>query len=246
MKKIVEFAYSAIVYVMFLGTFLYAVGFTGNLVVPKSIDSGAEQNTATALLINALLLGLFAIQHSVMARPGFKACWTKIIPKTIERSTYVLATNLCLILLYWKWVPLKGIIWDVQIPIVAGFMWALFTLGWLIVLITTFSINHFDLFGTRQTFYPLVKKEAPPIAFMKKGLYKFCRHPIMLGFIIAMFASPTMSVGHLFFAVMATAYIFIALIFEERDLENALGEHYKEYQKTTPKICPFSFFKKTT
>ena len=244
MKKIIEFAYSLIVYVMFLGTFMYAVGFIGNFIVPKSIDSGVEQNTVTALLINSLLLGLFAMQHSVMARPGFKAHWTKIIPKTIERTTYVLAANLCLILLFWQWAPLKGIVWDIQTPIVAGFMWALFALGWLIVLVSTFLINHFDLFGTRQTFYPLINKETPSIVFIKKGLYKFCRHPIMLGFIIAFFAIPTMSMGHLFFAAMATGYILIALIFEERDLENAHGEHYREYKRTTPKICPFSFSKR--
>lgn len=244
MRKSIEFAYSLVVYVMFLGTFLYAVGFTGNLVVPKSIDSGIQQNTVTALLINSLLLGLFAVQHSVMARPGFKARWTQIIPKTIERSTYVLATNICLILLFAFWVPLRAVVWDFSGTALASVMWALFALGWLIVLVSTFLINHFDLFGTRQTFYPFVNKEAPPITFMKKGLYKFCRHPIMLGFIVAFFAAPVMTAGHLFFAVMATGYIFIALIFEERDLANAHGEHYREYQRTTPRICPFSFFKK--
>lgn len=244
MKKNFAFLYSTVVYVMFLGTFLYAVGFIGNLVVPKTIDSGVEQSTMAALFINSLLLGLFAIQHSVMARPGFKAVWTKIIPKTIERTTYVLATNLCLILLYVKWVPMNGIIWDIQSPAGASVMWAIYAVGWLIVLTSTFLINHFDLFGTRQTFYPLINKEAPPITFVKRGLYNLCRHPIMLGFIVAFFAAPTMSIGRLFFAVMATGYILIALIFEERDLENAHGDDYREYKKTTPRICPFSFFKK--
>ena len=244
MKKVFEYTYSVVIYIMFLGTFLYAIGFVGNFMVPKSIDSGVEQSLAKALFVNALLLGLFAIQHSVMARPAFKEHWTKIVPKTIERSTYVLATNLCLILLYCLWIPMKTIIWNFQGTFLAGILWALFAAGWLIVLISTFLINHFDLFGLRQTYYPLVNKEAPPIAFSKKGLYQFCRHPIMLGFIIGMFVTPTMTVGHLFFAVMATGYIFIGLIFEERDLVNLIGEDYKKYQKDVPKICPFSFGKK--
>ena len=241
MKRTIEFAYSIVVYVMFLGTFLYAVGFVGNLAVPKGIDDGAPGPLAVSLLVNALLLGLFAIQHSVMARPGFKARWTKIVPRTIERSTYVLATNICLILLFWKWQPLTQVIWDLRSPLLSGLMWALFALGWGIVLVATFTIDHFDLFGLRQTYYPFMGREAPPIHFVKRGLYKFCRHPIMLGFIIAMFATPAMTLGHLFFASMATAYILIALYFEERDLINAHGEHYHEYRRTTPKLCPFSF-----
>lgn len=243
MRKTIEFAYSLIVYVMFLGTFLYAIGFIGNWIVPKSIDSGIERSLPSALIINSLLLGLFALQHSVMARPGFKKQWTRIIPASVERATYVLATNLCLILLYWKWAPVKSIVWNVQPPLLAGMMWALFALGWLIVLTSTFAINHFDLFGLRQTYYPFINKEAPPVVFMKKWLYNHCRHPIMLGFIIAMFATPVMTAGHLFFAAMATTYIFIALIFEERDLEQNHGEHYREYKKTTPKLCPFPFRK---
>ena len=244
MKKIIEFSYSIVIYVMFLFTFLYAIAFVGNFPVPKTIDSGVEQSMGMALMVNALLLGLFAIQHSVMARPVFKAQWTKIVPKTIERSTYVLAANLCLILLFWKWIPMKGIVWEISAPFFANIMWGIFAIGWLIVLAATFMISHFDLFGLRQTFNPLMNKEMPALEFKKAWLYKYCRHPIMLGFMIGMITTPVMTVGHLFFAVMCIAYIFIALIFEERDLVNVIGEPYKEYQRTVPKICPFSFGKK--
>jgi len=243
MIKVIEFFYSIVVYIMFLFTFLYAMGFVGNFLVPKSIDSGIEQGLGMALVVNTLLLGLFAIQHSVMARPTFKAQWTKIIPKTIERSTYVLATNLCLILLYWKWIPMKGIVWEIQSPLFVNIMWVLFATGCLIVLTSTFMINHFYLFGLRQTFNSLTNKETPALEFKKAWLYKYCRHPIMLGFMIAFVATPVMTVGHLFCAVMCIAYIFIALIFEERDLVNAIGEPYKEYQRTVPNVCPFSFGK---
>jgi len=243
MIKVIEFIYSVVIYIMFLFTFLYAIAFVGNLPVPKSIDSGIEQGLGAALLVNALLLGLFAIQHSVMARPAFKTQWTKIVPKTIERSTYVLATNLCLILLFWKWVPMKTIVWEVHSPLFANILWGIFAAGWLIVLAATFMINHFDLFGLRQTFNPLMNKEIPALEFKKAWLYKYCRHPIMLGFIIAMVATPVMTAGHLFFAVMCIGYIFIALTFEENDLVNAIGEPYKEYQRTVPKVCPFSFGK---
>ena len=244
MRKIIAFSYSIVIYVMFLGTFFYAIGFVGNFIVPKSIDSGTEQGLGMSLLVNALLVGLFAIQHSVMARPAFKIVWTKIVPKTIERSTYVLATNFCLILLYWKWIPMKGIIWEIQSPLFTNIIWAIFTTGCLIILASTFTINHFDLIGLKQTFNPLMSKEAPTLEFKTTWFYKFCRHPIMFGFMIAMVATPVMTLGHLFFAVMCITYIFIALIFEERDLLNAIGEPYKEYQRTVPKICPFSFGRK--
>jgi len=243
MKKIFAYTYSIVIYIMFLGTFFYTIGFVGNFIVPKSIDSGVEQGLAKTLFVNILLLGLFAIQHSVMARPAFKERWTKIIPKTIERSTYVLATNLCLILLFWLWIPMKGFVWNFQGIFWTGILWTLFAAGCLIVLISTFLINHFELMGLRQTYYPLVNKEIPPIAFSKNGFYQFCRHPMMFGFIIALFVTPTMTVGHLFFAVIVTSYIFIALIFEEKDLVNLIGENYKQYQKDVPKLCPFSFGK---
>ena len=244
MRKVLEYTFSIVVYIMFLFTFLYAVGFIGGFVVSKTIDSGAQQGGAVALFVDSLLLGLFAIQHSVMARPAFKNFWTTIIPKTVERSIYVLAANICLILLYIFWIPLKAVVWDFTGTFLEAVLWALFALGWLIVLLSTFLINHFELFGLRQTFYPLINKEAPPLGFCKKGLYNYCRHPIMFGFIIAFFMTPKMTVGHLFFAAMATGYIFIALIFEERDLVKFIGDEYKQYQKDVPKVCPFSFGKK--
>jgi len=161
MKKIFEYTYSIVIYIMFLGTFLYTIGFVGNFIVPKSIDSGVEQGLAKTLFVNLLLLGLFAIQHSVMARPAFKERWTKIIPKTIERTTYVLATNLCLILLFCLWIPMKGFVWNFQGIFWTGILWTLFATGCLIVLISTFLINHFELIGLRQTYYSLVNKEIP-------------------------------------------------------------------------------------
>jgi len=167
-KKVFEFTYSVIIYVMFLGVFLYAIGFVGNLLVPKSVDSGVEQGLAKVLVVNTLLLGLFAMQHSFMARPAFKEHWTKIVPKTIERTTYVLATNLCLILLFTFWIPMKGIVWDFQGTFLGGILWGFFALGWVLVLTSTFLINHLELFGVRQTYYPLINKEAP-CSFMNSG-----------------------------------------------------------------------------
>ena len=244
MRKIIEFAYSIIIYIMFLGTFIYTIGFIGNIFVPKSIDSGLEQNLGMSLLINSFLLGLFATQHSVMARPRFKEKWTKIVPETIERSTYVLATNLCLILIFYKWIPMKGIVWKVQSPLLVNMIWGIFAIGVFIVLLSTFMINHFSLLGLKQTFNSLNNKETPSLEFKKTGLYKLCRHPIMLGMIITIVVTPVMTVGHLFFAIICVGYIFIALIFEERDLVNLIGENYKQYQKDVPKVCPFSFGKK--
>jgi len=241
MKKIIELTYSIIIYIMFVGTFIYTIGFIGNIFVPKSIDSGLEQNLGISLLTNSLLLGLFAIQHSVMARPRFKEKWTKIIPKTIERSTYVLATNLCLILIFYKWIPMKEIVWEIQSPLLVNVIWGIFASGVLIVLSSTFMINHFSLLGLNQTFNSLNDKEIPSLEFQKTGLYKLCRHPIMLGMIIAIVVTPVMTTGHLFFSIICVGYIFIGLIFEERDLVNLIGANYKQYQKDVPKVCPFSF-----
>lgn len=241
---VLRFIYSVLIYIMFLGTFLYAIGFLGNFIVPKSVDSGESSNLVWALINNLALLGIFGLQHSIMARRGFKAVWTKIISVEIERSTYVLATNLCLILLYWKWIPIPQLIWNFEMPIVAYLLWGLFASGWLIVLVSTFCIDHFELFGLKQTLLPLLKKQPGSTQFMQRGLYKYCRHPIMLGFIIAMFATPQMSIGHLVFAMAASAYIYVALIFEERDLISAHGDKYLDYKKSTPKVCPFRVFSK--
>lgn len=236
--RIISFLYGLASYVVFLGTFLYAIGFVGNLLVPISIDSGAVEPFGTALLINAVLLALFAVQHSVMARPGFKRAWTKIIPKSIERSTYVLVSSLLLMLLFWQWRPMPEPVWTVSNSIGSSLLWAAFVLGWLIVLVSTFLINHFDLFGLRQVMLHLQQKEYTFPGFSVKGLYKFLRHPIMLGFIIAFWATPTMSLGHLIFSIATTAYILVGVFFEERDLVKAHGQDYLNYRKQVPMLVP--------
>jgi methanethiol S-methyltransferase len=236
--RVLGVLYGVVAYVVFLGTFLYAIGFVGNLLVPKSIDSGTPGALVPSLIIDSLLLGLFAIQHSVMARPGFKAVWTRIVPKSVERSTFVLFASLALILMYWQWRPLTGVIWNVANPIGAGVLWALFGLGWLIVLLSTFMINHFDLFGLRQVYRNLRSQPQSDLGFRTPFFYRFLRHPIMLGFIIAFWATPHMTIGHLLFAVMTTSWILIAIQLEERDLVKYFGDQYQNYRKTTPMLIP--------
>lgn len=237
MGKIWAAVYGLAAYLLFLLVFLYSVGFVTNMWVPKSIDSGVQGDLIPSLLINAVLLFIFALQHSVMARPAFKAWWTKWIPETIERSTYVMVTNLALILLYWQWRPLQQVVWSVD-GVAANLLWLLGGVGWLLVLISTFAISHFDLFGLRQIYLNLRNEKYTDPAFTTSGLYKMVRHPIMLGFIIAFWATPHMTLGHLFFAVMTTAYILIALHLEERDLVAAIGAEYKAYQTKVPMILP--------
>lgn len=230
--------YGVVSYVLFLGTFLYAIGFVGNVVVLKSIDTGTPSELITALAINTLLLGLFAVQHSVMARPAFKRWWTRIIPPAAERSTYVLLTSLILLLLFWKWQPLPQPVWTVMTPPASAAVWGLCALGWAIVLVSTFLINHFDLFGLRQVWLFFSGQPYAPLPFKIPALYRFVRHPIMLGFIIAFWATPNMIVGHLFFAAVTTAYIVIAIQLEERDLLTYYGDAYRQYQQQARMLLP--------
>jgi methanethiol S-methyltransferase len=233
------FLYGIASYAVFLVSFLYAVGFVGNLWVPKSIDSGSAGSLAEALVIDAFLLGIFAIQHSVMARPAFKRWWTRIIPHESERSTFVLVSSLLLLLLYWKWQPITAPIWHVESEagriVLMGVSW----LGWGIVFFSTFLINHFNLFGLQQVFAALRKRDLPDPEFRTPLLYKLVRHPLMFGFLLVFWGTPDMSAGHLLFAVMTTGYILVALQFEERDLIRLFGMAYQEYRRRVPMLVPF-------
>src|SRR5688572_30637838 len=237
MSRILTLAYGAVSYVMFFVTFLYAIGFIGNLVVPKSLDSPATDPWPTALAIDLALLSLFAVQHSLMARQGFKRLITKVIPVAAERSTYVLASSLALILLFWQWRPLGGIVWQVDHEIGRALLYAGFAFGWGLVLVTTFVINHFDLFGLRQSWRAFRGQPQASLRFVTPSLYKVVRHPLYVGWFFAFWSTPTMTVTHLLFAVMTTAYILVAIQLEERDLMRAHPE-YADYRRRVPMLVP--------
>lgn len=237
MNRIFTFLYGAASYALFLATFLYAIGFIGNFGVPKSIDSPAADSLQTSVLIDMALLALFAVQHSVMARPFFKRFITRVIPQAIERSTYVLASSAALLLLFWQWRPLGGVVWQVDGAIAKSALYTGYAFGWLLVLITTFVINHFDLFGLRQVWRHFMGQPEQPVPFVTPLLYRIVRHPLYVGWLFAFWCAPVMTMTHLFFAAMTTAYILIAIQLEEADLAVAHPE-YAEYRKQVPMLVP--------
>jgi len=237
LSRITAFLYGVVSYLAFFATFLYAIGFLGNYVVPKSIDSGRQAPFLYALAINTALLALFALQHSVMARPWFKAAWTRIVPSSVERSTYVLFSSLALLLLFWKWEPMGGTIWNVTNPYVQISLNALYGLGVMIILVATFLINHFDLFGLRQVWLNLRGIPYTNLSFSTPGMYRMVRHPLYVGWLLMFWAAQVMTVAHLVFTLGTTAYIFIAIQFEERDLIRSHKE-YAEYRRQVPMILP--------
>jgi len=238
MKRTIFFLYGLIAYLLFFGTFLYAFGFVGNLFVPKSIDGEPQVSLMNALLINGSLLLLFAVQHSIMARPAFKKWWTQFVPEPIERSTYVLLSSLCLLLLVWQWQPMGGFVWRIENATGKAILTGLFVTGWLIVFLSTLMINHFDLFGLRQVWFYFTGRKYEPLRFRVPFFYKYMRHPLYFGWLIAFWATPVMSAAHLLFAVLTTGYIFVAIVFEEKDLMTQFGKNYREYKKKVPMIFP--------
>lgn len=239
MGRIFAFLYGVLCYLIFLVTFLYAIGFVGNVFVPKAIDTGALNGPlSTALIVDALLLSLFALQHSVMARQWFKRAWTRIVPEVVERSTYVLLASLMLALLFWQWQPMGPIVWDVRNPTGRTLLQALFWVGFGAVLVSTYLVDHFALFGLRQVYSHLQGKDVEPIPFQSPALYKVVRHPLYLGFIVAFWSTPRMTFGHLFFAIMTTGYIIVAIQFEERDLIRSYGETYRAYRRRVSMLIP--------
>jgi protein-S-isoprenylcysteine O-methyltransferase Ste14 len=226
--------------VLFACTFVYAIGFVGGVFVPKTVDSGAAVPLGEALAVNFLVLGIFAFQHSLMARRSFKRWWTQIVPPAVERSTYVLAASLALALLLWQWRPItEPVIWSIEDPAAANAMWVIFWLGWGVLLLATFLINHFELFGLRQVFSRLLGREIPEAEFRTPLLYRYVRHPIYLGFVLAFWATPVMTAGHLLFAIGGTGYILVGIWFEERDLVAQFGERYHRYREQVGMLIPW-------
>jgi len=243
MKRIAYFIYGTFCYLFFLGIFLYAIGFLGNVGVPTTIDGAPRIPFGLALTINVVLLGIFAVQHSVMARQEFKRWWIQYVPQPIERSTYVLFTNIALALLFYAWQPMGGEMWTIHDSLGQGLMYGLFAIGWGIVLAATLMINHFDLFGMRQVWFHLRKQEYTPLQFKTPALYRAVRHPLYVGWLLVFWSTPTMTVAHLAFALMTTIYILMAIQWEEKDLVAAHGKAYQEYRRHVPMLIP-RFFKK--
>ena len=245
MKKTVMLVYGLLAYLLFLGSFIYFIGFLEDLVVPKTINTGTTGSTGKAMLVDFLLLTVFALQHSIMARPGFKQWWIRIIPPAIERSTYVLLSSLALVLICWQWMPMTAIIWKTTGVALSGTVYGISLLGWLLVLLSTLMISHFELFGLKQVYDNLVNRRSGEAPFTTNIFYGIVRHPLMLGFLIAFWATPVMTLGHLFYAVVSTFYIVIAVKYlEEKDLQRIHGEVYRQYKTRVPMFIPFAKLKK--
>ena len=239
MGKIMALLYGIVAYLAFAVTIVYAIGFVTGVGVPKTIDSGPAGEPMGSIIINLLLMSLFAIQHSVMARPQFKKWWTRIVPGAVERSTFVLFSSLALMLLFWQWRPMPAVVWQVTNPHIAASLFGLSLFGWVLVFVSTFLINHFELFGVHQVANNLAGKPMPPMKFMTPMLYNVVRHPIYLGFIIFAWATPVMTAGHLLFAAVVTAYIFVGIALEEHDLIAVFGDEYRRYRQRVAMIVPF-------
>jgi protein-S-isoprenylcysteine O-methyltransferase Ste14 len=238
MSRVAYLLYGLLAYFLFFAAILYGIGFVGNLVVPKGIDGGVVAPRLAAIAIDVLLLLLFAVQHNVMARPWFKDWWTKYVPRHVERSTYVAAASLILLLLYWEWRPMPDVVWNVDNPLVRGALWTLYFAGWAIVFASSFVIDHFELFGLKQVWSHFQRRESEMAPFSQRSIYRWVRHPLMLGFIVAFWSAPTMSHGRLLFAAVTTVWILIAIQIEERDLLQFLGEPYRRYRERTPMLLP--------